>query len=438
MVRRGARLRRDSGPGFGKSMSVSERGRGSSTVFIIATILIDAIGFGIIIPVLPRLVMEVGHLDLAQATWMGGWLSVVYAMMQFLCGPLAGNLGDRFGRRPVLLLALAGLSVDYVIMGFAPTLAWLFVGRMLAGVFGASFSPATAALADITAPEERAQRFGLIGAAFGIGFIVGPALGGLLGEFSHRAPFYAAAALAGVNFTFGLFRFPETLAAENRRGFSLARANPVGALMAARKLRGVLGLAGILLLWNIASMAYPATWAYFAIAQYGWSSRMIGVSLTCAGIGMAIVQVKILGPVVARLRERRTAMIGTGVAAAGYMTYALVPIAWVGLIVVFITALQALVQPSLTALISQRAPANAQGEMQGFIGSLNGIGSIAGPLLFNPALAWFTGPTAPVHFPGAAFVIAAGFALLAFVALAMTRRVRDQEVGGNIPSVTSA
>ncbi len=419
-------------------MPVSERGRSPATIFIVATILIDSIGFGVVIPVLPRLVMEVGQFDLAQATWMGGWLSVVYAAMQFLCGPLAGNLGDRFGRRPVLLLSLAGLSIDYLIMGFAPSLLWLFVGRLLAGVFGASFSPASAALADITPPEQRAKRFGLIGASFGIGFIIGPALGGLLGELDHRAPFYVAAALAGINFTFGLFFFPETLAKEYRRSFSLARANPVGALLSARKMRGVLGLAGILLLWNIASMIYPATWAYFAIAQYGWSNGMIGVSLVLAGVAMAIVQVKILGPVVARFRERRTAMIGTAVAATGYLTFALVPYAWVGLVVVAITGLQALVQPSITALMSQRAPTDAQGEMQGFIGSLNAIGAIAGPLLFNPALAWFTSAEAPVRFPGAAFVIASAFALCAFTALAMTRKIRDQDAGSNIPSATGS
>jgi DHA1 family tetracycline resistance protein-like MFS transporter len=411
-------------------MSGAQRVRGNATIFIIGTILIDAIGFGIVIPVLPRLVMDLGTVNLSQATWIGGWLSIVYALMQFLCGPLAGNLGDRFGRRPVLLLALAGLSIDYLIMGFAPDLFWLFVGRLLAGVFGASFSPATAALADITAPEERAKRFGLVGAAFGIGFIIGPAMGGLLGDISYHAPFYAAAALAGLNFIFGLFCFPETLAKENRRPFSLARANPVGALLAARRLKGVLGLAGILLVWNVASMIYPATWPYFAIAQYGWSNGMIGVSLVLAGVAMAVVQVKILGPVVARFRERRTAMIGAAVAATGYLTYALVPYAWVGLLVVTITGLQALVQPSITALMSQRAPDDAQGEMQGFIGSLNAIGAIAGPLLFNPALAWFTSAEAPVHFPGAAFVIASAFALCALIALGLAG---NQDRGSNIP-----
>jgi len=417
-------------------MPVSDRARGSATTFIVATILIDAIGFGIVIPVLPRLVMELGRLDLAEATRMGGWLAAVYAFMQFLCGPLAGNLGDRFGRRPVLLLSLLGLAIDYLLLGFAPSLAWLFAGRLIAGIFGASFSPATAALADITEADERAKRFGLVGAAFGVGFIVGPAIGGLLGELGHRAPFYAAAILAGINFTFGLLKFPETLPAERRRPFSLSRANPVGALLAARKLHGVLGLAGILLLWNVASMVYPATWAYFGIAQYGWSNGMIGASLALAGISMAVVQVKILGPVVQHLGERRTAMIGTSVAAACYMGYALVPFAWFGLIMIVVSALQALVQPSVTALMSQRAPADAQGEMQGFIGSLNAIGSITGPLLFNPTLAWFTGPNAPVHFPGAAFVIASAFAVLAFVALAATRQVRDTRAATQIPSAT--
>jgi len=415
-------------PRFGESMSVSDRGRGNATIFIVATILIDAIGFGIVIPVLPRLVMEIGGLDLADATRMGGWLAAVYALMQFLCGPLAGNLGDRFGRRPVLLLSLAGLAIDYVLMGFAPTLAWLFAGRLIAGVFGASFSPATAALADITAPEERARRFGLVGAAFGIGFIVGPAIGGVLGELGHRMPFYAAAACSALNLLFGYFFFPETLAPEHRRPFSMARANPVGSLLAARKLRGVLGLAGVLLLWNIASMVYPATWAFFAIAQYGWSNGMIGLSLALAGISMAIVQATVLGRVIARFRERRTAMIGIAVAAIGYLGYALVPYAWFGLIVIVATALQALVQPSITALMSQRAPADAQGEMQGFIGSLNAVGAITAPLLLNPTLAWFTGPNAPVYFPGAAFVIASAFAVAAFLPLALARRARAEPV----------
>lgn len=419
-------------------MSDKASGRGNATIFIVATILIDAIGFGIIIPVLPRLVMEVGRLDLADATRMGGWIATAYALMQFLCGPLAGNLGDRFGRRPVLLLALAGLAVDYVVMGFAPTLAWLFAGRLIAGVFGASFSPATAALADITAPEDRAKSFGLVGAAFGLGFIIGPALGGLLGEFGHRMPFYAAGLLCAVNFLFGLLFFPETLPAERRRPFSLARANPVGALLAARKLRGVLGLAGILLLWNVASMVYPATWSYFAIAQYGWSNGMIGLSLALAGLSMLVVQGVVLGHVIKRMRERRTAMIGTAVAAAGYLCYALIPYAWFGLIVVMVTALQALVQPSVTALMSKRAPADAQGEMQGFIGSLNSVGAIAAPLLLNPALAYFTAPEAPVHFPGAAFVIASAFAFAAFLCLAFTRRVRDDEADAQMPSPTGS
>jgi DHA1 family tetracycline resistance protein-like MFS transporter len=394
----------------------------SAMIFIVLTILIDAIGFGIIIPVLPKLVMSLGHVDLATATRIGGWLAAVYAITQFVCGPLVGNLGDRFGRRPVLLLALSGFAIDYLVLGFAPNLGWLFAGRLIAGIFGASFGPATAALADISAPHERAKRFGLVGAAFGLGFIIGPAAGGFLGEISPRAPFYAAAILCGCNFLFGLLMFPETLAAANRRPFDLARANPVGALLSARHMPGVLGLAGILLLWDVASMIYPATWSYFAIAQYGWSSGMIGASLAFVGVSMVIVQASILGRVVKAAGERLAAMLGVATAMTVYAILAFNHSAALAFPILGISALQGLVQPSLTALMSQRAPADAQGEMQGFIGSLNAVGSIAAPLLFNPALAAFTAADAPVRFPGAAFLIASGFGLAALTALALTHQ----------------
>jgi DHA1 family tetracycline resistance protein-like MFS transporter len=403
-------------------MPPTQRSQNAATAFIVSTILIDAIGFGIIIPVLPKLVMTLGHLDLASATRVGGWMAAVYAIMQFLCGPLAGNLGDRFGRRPVLLLALAGFTVDYLLMGFAPSLAWLFAGRLIAGIFGASFGPATAALADITLPADRAKRFGLVGAAFGLGFIIGPAVGGLLGEMSPRAPFYAAAACSAANFLFGMFLFPETLDKAHRRPFQLKRANPVGALMAAKRMPGVLGLAAILLLWNVASMVYPATWAYFTIAQYDWTPGMIGSSLAFVGITMVIIQSMVLGRVVQTFGERKSAMFGVGVAVVGYLALAFTTNGALAFAIVGITALQGLVQPTVTALMSQRAPADAQGEMQGFVGSLNAIGSIAAPLLLNPALAYFTAPAAPVRFPGAAFIIAAAFAAAALVSLALARQ----------------
>jgi DHA1 family tetracycline resistance protein-like MFS transporter len=408
-------------------MPPKQRSQNAATAFIVSTILIDAIGFGIIIPVLPKLVMTLGHVDLASATRIGGWMAAVYAVMQFLCGPLAGNLGDRFGRRPVLLLALAGFTVDYLLLGFAPTLAWLFAGRLIAGIFGASFGPATAALADITPPADRAKRFGLVGAAFGLGFIIGPAVGGLLGEYSPRAPFYAAAACSALNFLFGMLLFPETLDKEHRRPFELKRANPVGALMAAKKMPGVLGLAAILLLWNIASMVYPATWAYFSIAQYGWTPGMIGSSLAFVGVAMVIIQAMVLGRVVKKIGERRSAMLGVAVAVAGYLGLAFTTSGAIAFAILGMTALQGLVQPSVTALMSQRAPANAQGEMQGFVGSLNAIGSIAAPLLLNPALAHFTAPNAPVRFPGAAFIIAATFAAAALISL---WRARDGQKAG--------
>ena len=253
----------------------------SAVHFILLAVLIDAIGFGIVMPVLPGIVMTLGHVDLPAATRIGGWLAVVYAGVQFLGGPLVGNLGDRFGRRPVLLGALAGFAIDYALMGFAPTLGWLFVGRAFAGFFGASFGPAGAALADISAPEERARYYGMLGAAFGIGFVVGPAIGGLLGEVSPRAPFHAAAALAALNFLFGLFVFPETLADENRRPFSLARANPVGAFRALGKLHGVLPLLTAAFFWNLATMIYPTVWSFYAIAAFGWTAVSLVVGLLC-------------------------------------------------------------------------------------------------------------------------------------------------------------
>src|SRR4051794_37218107 len=229
-------------------MSASNR---SAARFVVLTLLIDAIGFGIVMPVLPGIVMKLGHVGLADATRIGGWLGVIYATVQFVSGPTMGNLGDRFGRRPIILGSLAGFAADYALMGFAPSLGWLFVGRALAGVFGASFGPAGAAMADLSAPEDRARPFGMIGGAFGVGFVVGPAIGGLLGEFGARAPFYAAAALAALNFLIGLTTFPETLARENRRPFQWRRANPLGALLALRGHRGVIPVAFASFWWNL-------------------------------------------------------------------------------------------------------------------------------------------------------------------------------------------
>lgn len=394
----------------------------SAVRFVVLTVLIDAVGFGIIMPVLPGIVMKLGHVGLADATRIGGWLGVLYAAVQFLTGPTMGNLGDRFGRRPIILGALAGFAIDYGLMGFAPSLGWLFLGRALAGLFGASFGPAGAAMADLSAPEDRARHFGMIGAAFGIGFVIGPAIGGLLGEIGPRAPFYAAALLATANFLFGIFAFPETHRPENRRPFSWKRANPLGALIALRRHSGVLPVAFASFWWNLAGMVYPATWAFFAIAAFGWTPGLIGASLALVGLLMALSQLFVVGRVVKRVGERRAAEIGIGCGMAGFVAYALLHTGWLAFVILAVTAMQSLVMPALNGLMSRRVPADAQGELQGFGGSIAALGAIAAPALYNPAIAWFTEPRAPFWFPGVAFAMATVAALVALVTLLLMPR----------------
>lgn len=385
--------------------------------FVLATMLVNSIGFGIIIPSFPQLVMSLGHAGLSRATAIGGLLSLTYALFQFLFGPVMGNLSDRFGRRLVLLGSLFGFAVDFVVMAFAPTLAWLFAARMLTGVFGASNGPSQSVIADITAPDERSRLFGYISAAFGVGFVAGPAIGGLLAEISFRMPFYAAGALALANFLYGLFALPETLAAENRRPFDWKRANPVGALFALRKLPGLLPISAVYFMWQLASLIYPMTWAYFTIGRYGWSNTMIGLSLALMGATMAVTQIFLSARIIARIGERRTATIGMIGGAMGMAAFAITTNGWLAFAMMPLIAVQSLVHPCLTAMMSRRADATNQGEVQGFASSVMAVGSIIAPVIFNPALAWFTGPRAPFQFYGIAFVIAAVFALIGLAIL---------------------
>ncbi len=393
----------------------------NAVYFVIATVLIDAIGFGIIMPVLPSVVMRLGHVGLAQATEIGGWLGMVYAAVQFVTGPLVGNLGDRFGRRPVLLGALTGFAIDYALLGFAPSLGWLFLGRALAGFFGASFGPAGAALADISAPEDRARLFGMIGAAFGIGFIVGPALGGLLGELGDRAPFHAAAVLAACNLILGLVAFPETLSLDKRRPFQWRRANPVGALLALGKVPGLLPVAFALFWWNLAGMVYPTAWSWFTIAAFHWSPGQIGASLTWVGVVMAMSQIFLVGRLVKRFGERRAAELGIMAATLGFVVDAIVPKGWMLYPAMLVIAFQAAVMPAMSGLMSRRVPATQQGELQGFTGSVAAIGAILAPALYNPALAWFIGPAAPFRFPGIVFALATLMGMIALATLILLR-----------------
>ena len=394
--------------------------------FIVATLFIDAIGFGIVMPVVPTLVMALEHGTLAHATRTGGWLALIYALAQFLLGPLVGGLGDRFGRRPVLIGALGGFAIDYLLMGFSPSIGWLFVGRALAGVFGASFGPATAALADVSAPEDRAKTFGLISAAFGIGFVVGPAIGGLLGAFGPRAPFYAAATLAACNFVYGLAFFPETLAIDRRRALDPKRLNPLGALLAIRRAgREVLPLLAVYFFWQVATLVYPVTWAFYAIASFGWSSTMIGLSLAWAGLVMAVAQLALVGRIVANLGERRAAMLGMAISTLGFLGYAFVREGWIVFVLMTITGLQSIVQPAVMAMMSRRVAADQQGELQGLNGSVAALAAILAPLVLTQPLAYFTGPHAPFYFPGAAFVISAAATATAFLVLLATPRAES-------------
>ena len=386
-------------------------------IFVLLTVLIDTIGFGIIMPVLPQLIMQIAGVDLADAARLGGLLLVVFAGLQFLFGPVMGNLSDRFGRRPVLLISLIAFSLNYALMGFAPSLTWLFIGRALTGISGAVYAPATAYVADVTPPEKRAQSFGLVGAMFGLGFIVGPALGGFLGEYGPRAPFFAAALLAALNFVYGAFVLPESLPVSRRRPFELARANPLGTLVAFRSQPRVLGFALVAFVWQLAFHVYPATWSYFAIAKFNLSPREIGATLALSGLSMTIVQGFLTGRIVARIGEKRAAPIGFLTGMTAFLAYAFMTQRWMLYPVLALGGMQGVAMPSLNALMSKELGPERQGELAGGMASVMGLSSVVGPLVLTQVLATFSAPTAPIYFPGAAFVVAAACSLLCVVLL---------------------
>jgi DHA1 family tetracycline resistance protein-like MFS transporter len=309
------------------------------------------------------------------------------------------------------------------LLALANTLPLIFVGRVLSGALGGSYAPAQAAIADMTEPEDRARTFGYVSAAFGVGFVLGPALGGLLGELGDRAPFYAASALAALNFLYGMFVFPESLARKHRRPFEWRRANPLGALAAARALPGMGAAAVILTLWQIASLVYPLTWSFYGIAQFGWSSGMIGASLAAVGVVIAASQMLLTGPVVKRLGERDAATIGLVGAVAAFILYAFATETWHAYAIMPLIAVQSLVQPSLMAIMSRRATADTQGEVQGIAGMCLGLGAIIAPLPLTGVMAFFTGNDAPLRLPGAAFLVAAAFGIAAMLFLRRLPRV---------------
>ena len=406
----------------------------SAFVFIFITVLIDSIGFGIILPVLPRLIMQLANVGIDRAAEYFGALSFVYALMQFFCAPILGNLSDAYGRRPVLLFALLALGCDYFVMGFAPTMGWLFAGRLIAGMAGASFTPAYAYVADITAPARRAQSFGLIGAAFGLGFILGPAIGGLLGSLSPRAPFFVAGAIALCNTVFGYFALPESLPAASRRAFRWARANPVGTFAQVRRYPVVMWLLGALLLWQLGYQVLPSIWAFYTISRFNWTSAEVGYSLAWVGLLMAVAQGVLTRVLIPWLGgERRAALAGMTAALVAYLGYAFVTQGWMIYIVSLTTFIFALAYPSMNAIASQHTPGDSQGELQGAVACVYSASSILGPPLMTQVFARFSGASAPVHFPGAPFVTAAVLTVACAVLFLHALRLSPSGVVAHLP-----
>lgn len=410
--------------------------RESAVLFVCAAMLIDTISFGILIPVMPQFLAEITGESVSDATRVAGYLVVTFAALQFVCGPIIGNLSDRFGRRPVLLGSMAAFAVNYAIMGVTESVAVLFFARALTGIAGATYGPCNAYVADITPPERRAQRFALLGAAFGLGFILGPALGALVGQMGPRAPFFVAAAMAGVNFLFGLFVLPESLTKERRRKFEWKRANPIGALAALRKRPEVLGIVSCIFLYNFAFQVYPTTWSFFAALKFDWGPGAMGIALAYSGLLMAVMQGGFTGRIVRAIGEPRAVLLGMTSAASGMLWNAFCVAGWQLYIGATLGGLQGLAGASMNAIASKNTPPDQQGELQGAVASLNGIGAIVSPFLLTQTLSFSTGPRAPAYFPGAAFFLSACLTLAALALFFTVARVRAQPrpMDASVPS----
>jgi len=401
--------------------------------FIFVTLLIDTIGFGLVIPVFPKLVQQLAHADLSVAAQYGGWLVTCYAIMQFLFAPVLGNLSDRFGRRPVLLFSLLGFGLDYAFQGFAPTIGWLFVGRAIAGVTGASFTTASAYIADISTPENRAQNFGLIGVAFGVGFIAGPALGGLLGGFGLRIPFFAAAGFSLLNALFGYFVLPESLSLEKRRKFDWKRANPLGAILNFRKYPALTGLFVSVIFIYTAAHAVQTTWTYYNMEKFKWSTGMVGYSLAFVGLMVALVQGLLIRPVIPWLGPKKSVYIGLLFYVLGYVLFAFANQGWLMFLFLVPYCLGGISGPSLQSLLSGHVPPDEQGELQGLLTSLMSATSIFGPLLMTGLFAYYTRPGGHIYFPGAPFLAGAFFIGCSVVIAYLTLRKEKDPLVSQAP-----
>ena len=396
--------------------------------FILISVMLDAMGIGLILPVMPSLIQEVEGAGLANAALWGGVLATIYAAMQFIFGPTVGSLSDRYGRRPVLIISLVIMAFDYVLMALAHTTWLLIIGRVIGGITAATQSTSAAYMADISSPEEKAGNFGLIGAAFGVGFVVGPLVGGLLAEYGTRAPFWAAAGLAAANAVFGYFVLPETVTDRIRRPFQWRRANPLGAFRNIGALPGLKPLLLITFVYTVAFFVYPGVWAYFGAERFGWGPGMIGLSLGVFGIGIAVVQGLLLRPIIKRLGERRTVILGLGIDVGAFIALGFVTNGWVALALTPLTALGSIAGPAMQGIMSRTAADNQQGELQGTVTSINAVATIVAPLLVTQTFWYFTAPQNPIYLPGAPFLLSALLALGCIAVFVQTPRPKRARV----------
>jgi MFS transporter, DHA1 family, tetracycline resistance protein len=396
--------------------------------FIFFTLLIDVTGLGLIIPVMPKLIESLIHGDISAASQWGGLLSFSYAVMQFLFAPVIGSLSDKYGRRPVLLLSLLGFGIDYMFLALAPTIGWLFLGRVIAGITGASFTTASAYIADISTPENRAKNFGMIGAAFGLGFIIGPVTGGMLGSFGPRIPFVVAACLSLLNALYGYFVLPESLSKENRRPFHWKRANPLGAFRQLKKYPSITALIASLVLVYIAAHAIQSNWTFFTVKKFGWSEKMIGLSLGMFGLMIAIVQAGLIRIVNPKLGNERSVYVGLALYSVGMLLYAFAGQSWMMFAIMVPYCLGGIAGPALQSIISGHVPANEQGELQGILTSLMSLTSIVGPLVMTNLFAYSTRPSSSFQFPGAPFLLGAILLMLSSFLAYNTLKHEKQEL----------
>ena len=390
-------------------------------IFVVLTVILDAMGIGLILPIMPDLVRELTGGTISDAALWGGALAVTYAAMQFVFSPILGGLSDRFGRRPVLLLSLVAMGIDYLLMGLAPTIWLLFVARTISGITGATYATANAVVADISPPERRGANFGIVGAAFGLGFVLGPVIGGQLGALDPRAPFFVAGALALGNALFGYLVAPETLPPARRRPFRLREANPVGALLRVRALPGIGALITVLLIYMIASNVYPVIWSYYTMEKFGWSTGLVGASLAYFGICMALVQGGLIRLLLARFPAGTVAGLGLGLNLLAFSLLVWVPSTTLLFILMPLAALGVIVTPAMQALLTNLTSDDRQGELQGVIASLGALAAIVTPATMQPLFYYFTSPDTPVYLPSAPF---AASALLIVLAMALFWRAR--------------